>query len=168
MLTILLCTVALAPAADRPPFYAAGGFSLFDSEIRTLTKKYPWTVGVGWGEASQALFGAPSIDIEWTHAEGQGNIFDTWGVTYNERALLSDSLYFGLGIGSYYNRLKATAANGTVYDGSRWFPGGRAMLGMYLGGGGYGAFFTEFAYTYRGKVEGIEANSLSLTLGLWF
>ena len=128
--TFVMATAGLASAADRPPFYAAGGFGLFDSEIRTLTKKFPWMVGIGWGETQRALFGSPSIDLEWVHSEGQGNKFDSWGLTYNERAVLSESLYFG--------------------------------------SGSYGSIFTEFAYTYRGKVEGLEANNLSLTLGWWF
>jgi hypothetical protein len=42
------------------------------------------------------------------------------------------------------------------------------MIGLNLGSGRYGSIFTEFAYTYRGKVEGLQANNLSLTLGWWF
>ena len=155
-------------AAERPPFYVAGGVSQFDKEIRNMTRDYPWTLGLGWGENEPALFGSPSIDLEWTHAAGQGNTFDSYGVTYNERMMVSDSLYFGLGVGSYYNKINATDDAGTVYDGSRWFPAGRGMLGLNLGGGKYGAFFTELAYTYRGKVEGLDANSFSLVLGFWF
>ena len=52
--TFVMATAGLASAADRPPFYAAGGFGLFDSEIRTLTKKFPWRVGIGWGETPRA------------------------------------------------------------------------------------------------------------------
>ncbi len=168
VIAILLSTVAIATAADRPPFYVAGGYSLFENEMRELTRKFPWTVGLGWGESQPALIGAPSLDLEWTHASGNGNKYDAWSVTYNERALLSDSLYFGFGIGSYYNKIKATDKNGNRYDGERWFPGGRGMIGLYLGGGRYGSLFTELAYTYRGKVEGINANNLSLIVGLWF
>lgn len=155
-------------AADRPPFYVAGGVSQFDKAIRDLTNPYPWTVGLGWGESESAIFGAPSIDLEWAHAAGQGNNFDSYGVTYNERAMITSSLYFGLGLGSYYNRIKATADDGTVYDGSKWFPAGRGMVGLNLGGGRYGSFFSELAYTYRGKVEGLSANSFSLVVGFWF
>jgi hypothetical protein len=164
VLTVLLFAIAGAAAADRPPFYVCGGFGTFDSEIRTLTNKFPWLVGIGWGEAERALFGSPSLDLEWIHAAGKGNKFDSWGITYNERAVLSESLYFGLGIGSYFSKIRATSESGQVYDGHRIFPGGRAMLGMSLTNG----IFTEFAYTYRGKVEGLQANNLSLTLGWWF
>ena len=155
-------------AADRPPFYISGGVSEFDKDIRELTNRYPWTVGLGWGETETTLFGSPSLDLEWAHAAGQGNKFDSYGVTYNERAMITSSLYFGLGVGSYYNRIRATADDGTVYNGSRWFPAGRGMLGLNLGGGQYGALFTELAYTYRGKVEGLSANSFSLVVGFWF
>ncbi len=168
MCTFALATAGLASAADRPPFYAAGGFGLFDSEIRTLTKKFPWMVGIGWGEKQRALFGSPSIDLEWIHSEGQGNKFDSWGLTYNERAVLSESLYFGLGIGTYFSKIDAVSSSGAVYDGQRIFPGGRGMIGINFASGSYGAIFTEFAYTYRGKVEGLQANNLSLTLGWWF
>lgn len=164
---LLLVSSALT-AADRPPFYVAGGVTRFDSEIRSLTNDYPWTVGLGWGESERALFGAPSIDLEWAHAQGQGNKFDSYGVTYNERAMISDSLYFGFGIGSYYNRIKATNDDGKTYDGSKWFPAGRGLLGLNLAGGRYGSIFTEVAYTYRGNVEGLSANSFSLVLGFWF
>lgn len=167
-LGVLLVLALPAVAAERPPFYVAGGVSQFGTEIRNLTRDYPWTIGLGWGESESALFGSPSIDLEWTHAAGQGNKFDSYGVTYNERMMVSDSLYFGLGIGSYYNKIDATDDDGTVYDGSRWFPAGRGMLGLSLGGGKYGAIFTELAYTYRGKVEGLDANSFSLVLGFWF
>jgi hypothetical protein len=102
--TVLVIAGSFAFAADRPPFYVAGGVSEFDKEIRDLTNDYPWTVGLGWGESEAAMFGAPSIDLEWAHAQGHGNKFDSYGVTYNERAMITDSLYFGLGIGSYYNR----------------------------------------------------------------
>lgn len=155
-------------AADRPPFYVAGGVSEFDKKIRDMTNDYPWTAGLGWGSPESALFGAPSLDLEWTHASGQGNKFDSYGVTYNERALITNSLYFGLGLGSYYNKIDATDKNGKVYDGSDWFPAGRAMVGLNLGGGSYGSLFTELAYTYRGKVEGLDINSFSLVVGFWF
>lgn len=165
LLSVLSLSLA---AADRPPFYLSGGVSEFDKTIRDMTNKYPWTVGLGWGEQESALFGSPSIDLEWAHAAGKGNKFDSYGVTYNERAMITSSLYFGLGVGSYYNSIKATSDDGTVYDGSRWFPAGRGMIGLNLGGGGFGAFFTELAYTYRGKVEGLDANSFSLVVGMWF
>ncbi len=167
VIAFAVCSSSLV-AADRPPFYLAGGVSEFDKEIRDMTTRYPWTVGLGWGESEPALFGAPSIDLEWAHAAGRGNKFDSYGVTYNERAMITSSLYFGLGLGSYYNRIKATADDGTVYNGSKWFPAGRGMLGLNLGGGRYGSIFTELAYTYRGKVEGLDANSFSLVLGMWF
>jgi hypothetical protein len=167
VLALSLIALPLA-AADRPPFYLAGGVSWFDKQIRDMTTDYPWTVGLGWGEAEQALFGAPSLDLEWAHAQGHGNKFDSYGVTYNERALITSSLYFGLGIGSYYNRVDATDDDGEHYDAGKWFPAGRAMLGLNLGGGGYGSLFTELAYTYRGKVDGLDANSFSLVLGFWF
>ena len=163
-----LSLVASAVAADRPPFYVAGGVSRFDKEIRDMTTDYPWTVGLGWGESQSALFGAPSLDLEWAHASGHGNKFDSYGVTYNERAMITESLYFGLGIGSYYNKIDATDDDGRVYDGSEWYPAGRAMIGLNLGGGSYGSLFTELAYTYRGKVEGLDVNSLSLVVGFWF
>lgn len=155
-------------AADRPPFYVAGGVSWFDKEIREMTTDYPWTVGLGWGESEAALFGAPSLDLEWAHAQGGGNTFDSYGVTYNERALITGSLYFGLGIGSYYNRIDATDSNGKSYDSSKWFPAGRGIIGLNLGGGSYGSLFTEVVYTYRGKVDGLDANSFSLVAGFWF
>ena len=167
VLALALLSLPLA-AAERPPFYLAAGVSDFDKSIRDMTNRYPWTVALGWGETEAALFGAPSIDLEWAHASGRGNKFDSYGVTYNERAMISDSLYFGLGVGSYYNRIDATADDGTVYNGSKWYPAARGMLGLNLGGGHFGAFFTELAYTYRGKVEGLDANSFSLVLGLWF
>jgi hypothetical protein len=160
--------VTAAMAADRPPLYVAGGVTQFDTDIRNLTNEYPWTVALGWGESQRALFGAPSLDLEWTHAERKGNKFDSYGVTYNERAMITESLYFGLGIGSCYNRLKATDDDGKTYDGSKWFPAGRALLGLNLGGGTYGSLFTELAYTYRGNVEGLSANSFSLVVGFWF
>jgi hypothetical protein len=167
-LALLTLPILRAAAADRPPFYLAGGVSEFDKQIRDMTNDYPWTVGLGWGESEAALFGAPSLDLEWAHAQGHGNKFDSYGVTYNERAMISDSLYFGLGVGSYYNRIDATDKNGKVYDASKWFPAGRGMLGLNLGGGRYGSLFTELAYTYRGKVDGLDANSFSLVLGFWF
>lgn len=155
-------------AADRPPLYVSGGVSQFDKTIREMTNDYPLTVGLGWGSSEQALFGAPSLDLEWAHASGRGNKFDSYGVTYNERALITSNLYFGLGLGSYYNKIDATDEDGNVYDGSKWYPAGRAMVGLNLGGGSYGSLFTELAYTYRGKVEGLNANSLSLVVGFWF
>lgn len=167
-LVLLVLPVLKTVAADRPPFYIAGGVSQFDKEIRDMTTDYPWTVGLGWGESEAALFGAPSIDLEWAHASGQGNKFDSYGVTYNERALITDSLYIGFGIGSYYNRIDATDKDGKVYHASKWFPAGRAILGLNLGGGRYGSLFTELAYTYRGEVEGLDANSFSLVVGFWF
>ena len=109
-------------AADRPPFYLDAGVARFDQQIRNMTRDYPWTIGLGWGESESVIFGSPSLDLEWAHAAGRGNKFDSYGVTYNERMMLSDSLYFGLGIGSYYNKIKAVDDAGTVYDGSRWFP----------------------------------------------
>lgn len=167
--SVLMVVSSVLIAADRPPFYLAGGVSEFDKEIRNLTNDYPWTVGLGWGEAEAALFGAPSLDLEWAHAQGHGNKFDSYGVTYNERAMISDSLYFGLGVGSYYNRIKATDdKSGKTYDGGKWFPAGRGLLGLNLAGGRYGSIFTELAYTYRGSVEGLSANSFSLVLGFWF
>jgi hypothetical protein len=168
LVVVLAALVLPATAAAHPPFYVAAGFSDMDNEIQDLTRRFPWTVGIGWGESEAAIFGAPSLDMDWIHASGKGNKFDTFGVTYNERAALSESLYFGLGLGSYYSRIKATADDGTVYNGSRWFPAGRGMLGLNLGGGRYGSLFTELTYTYRGKVEGLSANSLSLVLGFWF
>lgn len=167
-LTFLTLFSLPAIAADRPPFYIDGGVARFDAKIREMTRDYPWTIGLGWGETESAIFGSPSLDLEWAHAAGRGNKFDSYGVTYNERMMLSDSLYFGLGVGSYYNKIKAVDNAGTVYDGSRWFPAGRGMLGLNLGGGRYGAFFTELVYSYRGKVEGLDANGFSLVLGFWF
>jgi len=167
-LVLLVLPTLTTEAADRPPFYVAGGVSQFDKDIRDMTTDYPWTVGVGWGESESALFGAPSIDLEWAHAQGQGNKFDSYGVTYNERASITDSMYFGLGLGSYYNKIDATDKNGKVYDGAKWFPAARGMLGLNLGGGRYGSLFTELAYTYRGKVEGLRADSFSLIVGFWF
>lgn len=168
VLALLTLPVLRMAAADRPPFFVAGGVSQFDKEIRDMTNDYPWTVEFGWGESEAALFGAPSLDLEWAHAQGQGNKFDSYGVTYNERAMISDSLYFGLGVGSYYNRIDATDKDGKVYDASKWFPAARGMIGLNLGGGRYGSLFTELAYTYRGKVDGLDANSFSLVLGFWF
>jgi hypothetical protein len=167
-LALLTLPVLKIAAADRPPFYVAGGVSEFDKQIRDMTNDYPWTVGLGWGESEAAMFGAPSLDLEWAHAQGHGNKFDSYGVTYNERALITDSLYFGVGIGSYYNRIDATDKNGKVYDASKWFPAARGLIGLNLGGGRYGSLFTELAYTYRGKVDGLDANSFSLVLGFWF
>ncbi len=165
---MLALSAVPAMAADRPPFYVAGGVSWFDKQVRDLTNDYPWTVALGWGEAEAALFGAPSLDLEWAHAQGHGNKFDSYGVTYNERAMISDSLYFGLGVGSYYNKVDATDENGKTYDASKWFPAGRALLGLNLGGGRSASLFTELAYTYRGSVDGLDANSFSLVLGFWF
>jgi hypothetical protein len=164
----LALSILPAAAADRPPFYVAGGVSWFDKRIREMTTDHPWTIGLGWGEAEAALFGAPSLDLEWAHAQGHGNRFDSYGVTYNERAMITSNLYFGLGVGSYYNRIDATDDDGRSYDASKWFPAGRALLGLNIGGGRYGSFFTEAAYTYRGKVDGLDANSFSLVAGFWF
>jgi hypothetical protein len=168
VLLLLTATLTALMAQDRPPFYVGGGFGLFDSEIRTMTRKFPWIVTLGWGEPTVALIGAPSLDMDWVHAAGKGNKFDSVGLTYNERILLSDDLYLGVGIGSYYSRIKATSDAGFVYEGNRIYPGGRAMIGSYLGGGRGSAFFTEFGYTYRGEVKGISANNLFWTVGVWF
>jgi hypothetical protein len=165
---LLLGSVAAAWAADRPPFYLAGGIGYLNAEARELTTSKPWHAAAGWGEAAQALLGAPSIDLDWTHAAGRGNSLDTAGVTYNERVPLSDSLYLGYGIGSFYNRLTLTDSAGDKQTDNNWTIGGIGRLGIYLGGGSYGSLFVEASYLYRGKIDGVNLSGAAFTLGLWF
>jgi len=161
---LMACATAGADAGGRPPIYIAVGLDYLDQESRTLTGDRAPHLALGWSDNTPALFGIPSIDLDWGHAAGNGNSIDTIGLCYCERAQLTSTLYFGLGIGTFYNRVKLTDPYGatSVSDGFR--PGGRAMLGYLLSS----TIFIEGTYFYSGTVAGVNTNAVAVCLGLWF
>jgi hypothetical protein len=163
-LLLLVGPLVAATAMDRGPLYLAAGFDYLTKPSRDLTSDRALHLAGGFGEAQQALFGAPSLDFDWGHATGHGNAIDTYGVTYCERAVLSDSLYFGLGVGSFFSRVKVQDEQGDTNVTQRWLPGARGMLGMMFDA----SLFVEATYFYSGKVNGVNTNAVALCVGAWF
>jgi hypothetical protein len=161
---LLFCGAAGAATTDRPPIYIAGGLDYLNEESRALTTDRGEHVALGWSDNVSAFFGIPSLDLDWGHAEGQGNSIDTFGLCYCERAMLTSSIYFGLGIGTFYSRVKLSDGMGGSSLTTGFRPGGRAMVGYDL----TSTIFLEGSYFYSGTINGVNTNSLSLCLGFWF
>lgn len=161
---LLFCGAASAATVDRPPIYIAAGLDYLNQESRALTTDRAEFVAVGWSDNVSALFGIPSLDLDWGHAAGQGNSIDTIGLCYCERAQLTSSIYFGLGIGTFYDRVKLSDGRGGSALSTAFRPGGRAMVGMNL----TSTIFLEGTYFYSGNVGGVNTSAIAVCLGFWF
>lgn len=161
---LLFCGAACAATTDRPPIYIAGGLDYLNQESRALTTDRAEYVALGWSDNVSAIFGIPSLDLDWCHAAAQGNAIDTFGLCYCERAMLTSSIYFGLGIGTFYSRVKLPDGMGGTSLSTGFRPGGRAMVGMNL----TSTIFVEGAFFYSGTINGVDTNAVTLALGFWF
>ena len=165
-----ICLLTLSAQAavfadnSRPPIYIAAGLDYLSSASRALVGNEDPHLALGWSDTTSALFGIPSLDLDWSHGARNGNSIDTFGLTYCERRALSQYFYFGLGIGTFYNRVKLEAPDGSTDLTTGFRIGGRGMLGIYLSS----TVFFEATYFYTGKVNGVSTNAISGCLGLWF
>jgi hypothetical protein len=161
---LLACATASADVGGRPPIYIAAGLDYLNEESRALTSDRAPHLALGWSDNTPAVFGIPSLDLDWGHAAGHGNSIDTVGLCYCERAQLTSAIYFGLGIGSFYNRIKLVDQFGQSNVSSGLRPGGRAMVGFTL----TSTIFVEGTYFYTGTLNGVNTNAISACLGIWF
>ena len=157
----------LAPvtaAASEVPFYVAGGVGLFSGDLRMLTDQRGYTAGIGWGDKTTALIGAPSLDLTWGHVAGQGNKFDSIAVMYSERVPLADSVYLGAGLGSFWNQLTVQGNKET-----KWPLGLRGSAGLSLGSFSKFSPFVEATWFYPlAKTGGLDTSYVAIMGGFWF
>lgn len=171
MTTRLLATIVLVSAAasgqavaSEIPFYVAGGIGMFSGDLRELTDNQGYVAALGWGDKVRSLIGAPSLDLTWGHADGQGNSFDSVSVMYSERIPLAQAVYVGAGVGSFWNRLKVQGQKE-----ESWTIGVRGSAGLSLGGLSSLAPFIEATWFYPlEKVGGARADYIAIVAGFWF
>lgn len=168
-LSTVLLLVATAVAgrgatASEIPFYVAGGIGMFSGDLRELTDNQGYVAALGWGDKVRSLIGAPSLDLTWGHADGQGNSFDSVSVMYSERIPLAQAVYVGAGVGSFWNRLKVQGQKE-----ESWTIGVRGSAGLSLGGLSSLAPFIEATWFYPlEKVGGARADYIAIVAGFWF
>jgi hypothetical protein len=173
---LLAVVSAAAFAVDEPPAIAIGGgvsYLSYESSRAIvdeggnddLADTYGWSVYLGLSAPQRAVIGFPWIDIIGTRHDGNDARIESLGVLYIERAPVTESLYLGGGVGSFYDsvHLPATPGSNRVSD-HDWRVGFKALIGYGFGPGP----FLELSYQYSGETHGIETTSANLLVGMRF
>jgi hypothetical protein len=166
MRTILAYALALGgllSAVEGQQAYLAGGVSYFDAEVRRMTKDIGYYAALGYVDrANSGAFGMSSVDLEYRTSVGRGSRVDSFDICYSERAAISqDGVYMGIGVGSWYHRMRDNQAGDST---RRWRPGAKGIIGLDL----KRDLFMEVSYHYSGKVSGVSTAGFVAALGVRF
>jgi hypothetical protein len=162
---VLLSACALgASAQDHAIAIFAGASYLIDDESRDATADTGIYGSLGLSAPAMGFAGVPWLDFDYSHTDGNGSRIDSVGVLYSERVPLGQSLYAGIGLGSYYNnaRIDRGAEPDREDD---WTLGAKGMLGYALTPN----VAIEATYHWvHGDVAGVETTNATLALGIRF
>lgn len=141
----------------------AGASRLANSDARDATSSSGFHGGLGFLLPEGLVPNSkPSIDLDYSGASGQGNRISSFGLTYTERAFMSENkgngAYLGLGLGVFRNSLSAA---GFSDNNNRL--GAKAMVGI-----AYKHVFGELSYQLSGSIDDVKTNTLNLALGVRF
>jgi len=172
MLRALVLASCLSPVisaaqamGSTPLLLQVGGDYLSDDLRKALETNWGYHAGLATLLAENGLMGVPSLDLDVRYApDGDGSLM-SFEACYAERSLISGQYWFGLGIGSNFVRLKLdqTPERAESAD-RRWEIGGKAMIGYLM----TDRVFFEATYHYVGDSLGLDASSVSASLGYWF
>jgi len=159
--------------AQNPAIAIAGGVCYrYDDGARQATDEdgsFSWSDDygthfvLGASAPEKAFIGYPWLDFDWSRSTGNGNRIDSLGILYIERIPLGNTIYLGLGPGSFYNNIRIQR-DGYIERDHKWRLGGRALLGANLPAG----LYLEAGYNYSGSVAGLKTDSADLSLGIRF
>jgi len=150
--------------SPSPLMILAGACMLADGGSKDLTDDYGYRGTLAMLAYESGIAGLPWIDFDWNRVTGQGNRVDAAGVLYTERIPLSQSVYLGVGLGSFYNNVRIVQADGSTLRDDKWTIGGKALIGISLGS----TVVIEGGYYYSGEIAGIDTKAYGLSLGLRF
>ena len=172
----LVLAYAVAVSAEDPAAIAIGGGvsylahqgsrAIIDPNGHDdINDTYGWVGYLGLSAPQRAVIGFPWIDIIGTRNSGNDARIESLGVLYIERAPVTDRLYLGGGVGSFYDaiHLPATATGDRISD-HDWRIGFKALIGYGFGPGP----FVELSYQYSGETHDINTSSANLLVGLRF
>lgn len=190
---ILALVIVSAASADTQSntYYVRGGINyLLDKDAKDFAKSNGFVGAIGYQlPAIGGSYGPSansSIEGAWSHNEGHGNKFDSYGLWAFSRTPFKTggstvvakgfSPYWGLGIGAVRNQVKGSfttsasnGSGGTIttrhnVSESKWALGYSALVGAKLND----MLFLEAAYNFNGSVNGTNLNSATISLGVKF
>jgi hypothetical protein len=167
-LSLLMASSAMAAqAGPSTPLMGYAGTTYLHENLRISTgRDWGYAAGVAATIAEQGLLGLPSADIDVRYSPGPAGELLAVETSYAERALISERVWIGLGIGANYVKLSLEGSQqpGDERESHRWAAGGKAMLGYLLSD----RLFLEGSFHRTGTLLGIDTSSTSICLGYWF
>jgi len=185
----------LAQDVAKPWSVKAGVNWLSSGEGRDGAGSTGYSIGAGYTLPSPSLLsprsGRASVDVGYSRNSDSGNHLEAWSVQYVERIPVSRSSsksvpYVGIGVGLYRldGRVTTLSSGGSIPTGSGLeaaaispgTPGSvteddsRTTLGAsFIVGTNIGeSAFVEASYNLTGKVAGVRADSVNLSVGIRF
>jgi hypothetical protein len=160
---VLNVDAASAGQSKCPVIVKVGYAYLTDKDARNATSNNGYTVGVSYpvGQLVKSLPGTFALDLDFTNHTGNGNKIENWSLLGVYRAPLTESFYYGVGLG-VNNTL---VSDGTLGVSARPTTlGGVILVGSKISDKGS----VELYYRLQNKVNGVTVNTLGLVYGMQF